>query len=453
MARDENQSYRWDVYIAAGFGAFCLALGDLVKNDKSSTVIRLSEAIRTHLISYLGEGALCALVLLILLGIIVCWIHEPSNRVEGFARGFSVFAVIAVASPAVQNQASLTDVNASNMDNGVSVTSPKNLEKHYRKSPISLFVSSAFAQTFTKENIKGEAIIILPRVNNDSNSLATVTLRDVDSQKVIARQDIDGSEFRIIKPYGNYIIEIEKQGYRRTEVYITIDKPVAAFELPISESNVPLIIQKLLGTSKGNLLFSPEETKKYTELPRKEFEMFGYNEKQNYVDYVVGQYLKNYWFNDSYKKNIDLREIAVADINIDKISDQKDISAKDCENQLMVAVSSALKEPWSSFKEIPNNEKAKYILMLAITEITPGNSRDRLWVGEVGIGKAKVKVDGLLVDILQRERVARFSVPMSSTGSGGVRDIGNDIGSTLVKELLEKIGSDIIKELSNSVRN
>ena len=52
---NENNSGSWDIYLASGVGAFCLYLGDLVKNNNYSTVMRISEAIRIHLASFFGE--------------------------------------------------------------------------------------------------------------------------------------------------------------------------------------------------------------------------------------------------------------------------------------------------------------------------------------------------------------------------------------------------------------
>ena len=76
------------IYISAGLGAFFLGIGDLLNNNNAATVVKLSETIRQNLLPQLESGGLVALIVLVVLGAAVCWIHQPTTRVDAFARGF-----------------------------------------------------------------------------------------------------------------------------------------------------------------------------------------------------------------------------------------------------------------------------------------------------------------------------------------------------------------------------
>lgn len=259
MPTDGNskKTSKWDIYIAAGIGAFILCISDLIKNGNSSTVFKISDVIRTHLTSSLGEGALPTIILMVFLGVVLCWVHAPNSRIEGFTRGFSVFAILTVVSP-VQ----ITDPLDSGNINQTFTTSSS-----FDIPPLSFFISSATARPFSNNNAEskteGSAVIIFPSLSTNSKSeIATVTLRDAKTEKIIARQDIIGSQFKLKKPYGDYILEVEKSGFRRTEAPISITENIAGYKLAMEKSNIPLGLQRLVGFSAGKLEISQAETYK-----------------------------------------------------------------------------------------------------------------------------------------------------------------------------------------------
>ena len=131
---------------------------------------------------------------MILLGIVVCWIHSHSNRIEGFARGFSVFAVLAVASPAVKDSTPLITDDIFTAVGAVHNIRFKDSKPFLKTPPLSFYSTSAFAQTFSTANREGETTIIMPKgEDNSGDSVTIVTLRDFNSEEIVARQDIDGS--------------------------------------------------------------------------------------------------------------------------------------------------------------------------------------------------------------------------------------------------------------------
>ena len=83
-----------------------------------------------------------------------------------------------------------------------------------------------------------------------------VTLRGGRSEKSLGRQRIRTEEFTIARPAGSYILQVEAEGYKRTQLPIDIVKDeVKNYTVTLIPSPVPLNIQKLI---------SPDEIGKRT---------------------------------------------------------------------------------------------------------------------------------------------------------------------------------------------
>ena len=266
----DNPRLRSDIYIAAAFGAFFLGFGDLLKNDKSATVLKMSEVIRQHLFPGFGAGASIALILLVIFGIVVCWIHGPRTKIDAFSRGFSVFALFAVASPsqiALGTQAS------------VNVRSAPDLSAIFP-------IQSAYAQSGTITDlydesdvpiVQGEAVVVLPDLRGlETHPAVTVTIRDPKTAQIKSLERTFGSKFKIQQPIGEYLLEVETSGYRRVEVPIEIERAIDAFTLPLVETKVPLSIQRLYGSFRSDLVPNPAE--KYKQLGIKAFRLKDYTQ-------------------------------------------------------------------------------------------------------------------------------------------------------------------------------
>lgn len=249
LIKEVSQTPTWDVYAAAGVGAFFLSISDLLKNGEGSTVSKMSEIVRVLLSPSLGEVALFSILLLVLLGVALCWVYAPDSRAEGFARGFSIFAILAVVSPS---------------SNGGPLSTPNQQVEQSSSPPasyLSFFIPFAYAESHEEAVNTGKVVILLPpgQSGSDASDEVTDTLRDAETEEIVARESIAGEEFQIEKPYGEYILEVEKPGFERTKAALSIDNSSAAYEFPMEESVVPVGLQRLLGFSSGSLEPSEDE--------------------------------------------------------------------------------------------------------------------------------------------------------------------------------------------------
>lgn len=86
------------IIVSGGIGAICFGFADLINNHDAAAVIKLGEAMKPIVPSWLANPGV-AFIVLTLLGCLLCWVHQPKTRLDAFMRGFSVFAVLTVANP------------------------------------------------------------------------------------------------------------------------------------------------------------------------------------------------------------------------------------------------------------------------------------------------------------------------------------------------------------------
>jgi hypothetical protein len=216
-----------DVYVAAGIGAFLLGFGDLLINERSATVLKVGEVIRQYLVPSLTSSPLVAFLFLILLGVAVCFIHQPRSRVDGFTRDSSLFALLAAITP---------------------FNIPEGLDAPSRVSNDSFFsfISSAHAQQ------SAEIATNRPKIEIDVEGVAatspkTIVVRDQRTAKIVAVETITGRDFVLQRPPGSYIVEIEASGHRRTAARLEIERgdEQRSYSLPVVPSKIPVAIQRL----------------------------------------------------------------------------------------------------------------------------------------------------------------------------------------------------------------
>ena len=272
----DNPRFRSEFYIAAAFGAFFLGFGDLLKNDKFATVLKMSEMIKQHLYPGFGAGASIALIFLVIFGIIVCWVHRPHTRIDAFSRGFSVFALFAVASPSEIVAVSQMPVNGQSAQ-AFSATFP--IQSAYAQSGI----ETDFYNELYVPVKQGEAVVVLPDLKRlKTHPAVTVTIRDPKTAQIKFLEKFFGSKFKIQQPIGEYLLEVETSGYRRVEVAIGIENTIDAFSLHLVETKVPLSIQRLYGPFRSDL--APNLAEKYKQLGIKFFRSKEYIQAVQYYD-------------------------------------------------------------------------------------------------------------------------------------------------------------------------
>ena len=245
------------ICLAASFGALCLGFGDLINNDRAATVLKLGEVMRRYIYSGFESGGLWALVLLALLGAGVCWIHQPKTRIDAFTRGFSVFAILAVVTPFHREA---TQQSALASPSGASVIA-RNQE------PLSAAVVLAFMQVQREEahdrvqvspeirqpesNDKKVALVWL---KSDAGSIdkTLVTIRDPKTAEILSSKSVMGNNFSFSSDIGEYLVEVEVLGFRRTSFTIKLTDKEVGYSVPMTDSIFPLSWQRLVGSKEVN---------------------------------------------------------------------------------------------------------------------------------------------------------------------------------------------------------
>lgn len=88
------------ILLAGVTGTFILLMADLCTANPA--IYKAGNLLSKHLsMSPHDDGSINYFVLFIvlLMGLVLCWIHEPKTKVDAFIRGMSIFAVLSLAPP------------------------------------------------------------------------------------------------------------------------------------------------------------------------------------------------------------------------------------------------------------------------------------------------------------------------------------------------------------------
>lgn len=85
------------IYVCAAIGGMIAAIADIVQKEQASAVIKISSISARHL--NLQVQPLYVLGLVVLLGVLLCFVFQPGNRRAGFAVGAGVIASIMTVTP------------------------------------------------------------------------------------------------------------------------------------------------------------------------------------------------------------------------------------------------------------------------------------------------------------------------------------------------------------------
>jgi len=231
-----DRSYQ--IYLAGLFGSFCIAFGDLMNNPDTGTINHIQLIITKHFLPT-GSGSttiIIALLLIMLCGTGICWVHKPENRMEAFTRGLSIFAIFALGTTP-----SLNNYN----DNGKVANPPGEHAAIYSSSPLLFeFVTTAYAQD--NATIGDATIRIEPQKDGGTPTTAKkITLREKNTGKFVAQEVTSDETVLIRKPVGDYSMEVEMPGHRRTVTTVPIEKEPQEYKLAVPTSSIPQGIQKL----------------------------------------------------------------------------------------------------------------------------------------------------------------------------------------------------------------
>ncbi|GAB4576506.1 MAG: hypothetical protein Tsb0019_00170 [Roseibium sp.] len=85
------------IYLCAAIGGTIAALADLVQKEQASAVLKITTISARHL--NLALQPLYVFLLVVILGVLLCFVFQPRNRKAGFAVGAGVIASIMTVTP------------------------------------------------------------------------------------------------------------------------------------------------------------------------------------------------------------------------------------------------------------------------------------------------------------------------------------------------------------------
>jgi hypothetical protein len=100
MKISKENADRGFILLAGVTGTFILLMADLC--TENPTIYKAGSLLSKHLdIGQHDDGSInySLLLIVLLMGLIICWIYEPKTKVDAFIRGMSIFAVLSLAPP------------------------------------------------------------------------------------------------------------------------------------------------------------------------------------------------------------------------------------------------------------------------------------------------------------------------------------------------------------------
>ena len=216
------------VCVAGGFGAFLLGLGDLFSGNDDAVLLQISEVAATRSIPG-ADFPLLVLGVLALLGAGLTWVHQPKLKADAFVRGFSVFAVLGLASPGLpeveQQEPVPVEVEAAGQPG----------------SDVCTAVTKA-SVLFTQGAHAADGVIRIDGFSRDTEAL--VTIRRAGSRGIVRRIEITRPRIRLTEDPGTYVVEVEADGYRRVRFEV-VQREGATYRINIPTSAIPTSVQRL----------------------------------------------------------------------------------------------------------------------------------------------------------------------------------------------------------------
>ncbi|MEE8524892.1 MAG: hypothetical protein V3T72_13240, partial [Thermoanaerobaculia bacterium] len=242
------------IYAAAAFGAFCLGLTDLLKNDDRAIVLELGQRIREMFVPGFENVGLLSLFILIGLGTGMCWLFQPPTRLDAFARGFSVFAILAVATPGTDPPQldAMDDLTLNPAITEAEEASAGGITPA-RGGPVQAFVFRTVSlepndplieelrrkwnQRPEGYGLAGFRIEIAPTKGSAAEAPEMlIRLRDPETAKIIGVEKSGDGRFLVLQPKGRYLVEVEASGYRRTSFVLELGDELVGYSLTLDEA-------------------------------------------------------------------------------------------------------------------------------------------------------------------------------------------------------------------------
>lgn len=168
-------------------------------------------------------------MILILLGGVLCWVYQPSNRLDAFTRGFTVFAALNIVSP-YQNHA------LNNKDQCVDTTGAK-IEVAKTRQPGVPKLAPVLTKTAAVVTLTTSAAKIPEKI--------IVTLIDPKTRKVI-KEFAAGQRF-VITETKPLLVKVEAPGFRSLVFEYDPKADKHEFTIPLQPTKLPQAVQALFG--------------------------------------------------------------------------------------------------------------------------------------------------------------------------------------------------------------
>lgn len=221
--------------ISSAVGGIIAALADLLQKEQASAMLKIKASIA----SFLGIpfSSMATLLLVVGLGVMLCFIFKVDTTTKAFYAGASVLSVLMTFVPYKLPVSTNT------------APSPSAGEAIRPISLLSLFSPhEALAQPPSSAVSPHDVQIHLHLMEDDGRPVredAVLTLREEGKTKTMAQSKFPGSDFEFYVAPGEYTITIEAKGYRilQEKLVVRALQP-QRLDLKLRESGVPLGIQK-----------------------------------------------------------------------------------------------------------------------------------------------------------------------------------------------------------------
>lgn len=241
------------IMLSGTFGAFIVALADLVQKGEASSVLAISNTLQVAL--SLAVPPIFCLALVIAIGLGLCLVFQPETQTKAFNRGASVLAIIMTMVPISTPPSPTTEPAA--QDN-IAPSTPQR-----GQLPAGLFnVAHAFSQTRKSQRQRDLAEVRVNLTTSDDKQVPhfTLTILELRGFKILARSKVPGSKFTFYETAGIYTLRVESEGYSIVQSQIALESNrTTIVDVHLQATSMSLFLQRLFPTSEGNFNISKYE--------------------------------------------------------------------------------------------------------------------------------------------------------------------------------------------------
>ena len=225
----------YQLLLAGAIGAFFVAFGDILNNEQAGTVAKIAEVMRVQLGLNFAQGLLIPLLIITVLGMLLCWARQSGirNHIDAFIIGSAIFAFLgfATSQPEHADPADRAAGNTSAARESLSLVATA-----WAEEPRVIAVAPIGTVVITVQASTADATV----------EQMTITARDPESARIFTTHQVQGNRLTLQKPIGDYLLEIESPGFKRTTTRVTLTEEVKEYSLTMEATRVSLRLQRLV---------------------------------------------------------------------------------------------------------------------------------------------------------------------------------------------------------------